>query len=43
MPIRTALDHAACGTLPGRGVVDKSHNRQASSARRLAIEAAYQL
>ncbi len=32
-----------CGTLPHRGVFDKSHNHQASSARRLVIEAIYSL
>jgi hypothetical protein len=30
-------------SLPHRGVFDKSHNRLASSARRLVIEAAYPL
>ena len=30
-------------SLPYRGVFDKSRNRLASSARRLVIEAAYQL
>ena len=32
-----------CGTVPRRGVFDKSHNRPASSARRLVIEATYPL
>ena len=32
-----------CATLPDRAVFDKSHNRLASSARRLVIEATYPL
>jgi hypothetical protein len=37
---RQFLPHG-CDTLPKRAIFDKSHNRQASSARRLVIEATF--
>ena len=38
----TMTVYCGCGTLHKRGVFDKSHNRPASSTRRLVIEATYQ-
>jgi hypothetical protein len=34
---------SGCGNVPERGILDKSHNRLADSARRLTIEATYPL
>ena len=41
MSLQTTGNYAACGCLPGRAVLDKSHNRQARSARRVVIEATF--
>jgi hypothetical protein len=43
MSLPTTGNYAACGCLPGRGVFDRSHISQGSSARRLVIEVTYSL
>jgi len=42
-PLTPHAEFHGCGNLPNREVFDKSHNHQARSARRLVIEAVYQL
>jgi hypothetical protein len=43
LPVGARLELNECGILMDRAVLDKSHNRPASSARRLVIEATYPL
>ena len=43
MSLQTTGNYAACGCLPGRGVLPKSHIGPGNLARRLRIEATYPL